>query len=71
MAILQTAERSSHLDPSENVIYQRHLIAYKEAAKLRLNNFSTPTYLYKAGITALDLGKGKEALDLFKQLKDN
>ena len=31
MGILQTAERSSHLDPSENVIYQRHLIAYKEA----------------------------------------
>jgi len=34
MAILQTAERSSRLDPSENVIYQRHLIAYKEAAKI-------------------------------------
>ena len=34
MSILQTAERSSHLDPSENVIFQRHLIAYKEAAKL-------------------------------------
>ena len=34
MGILQTAERSSHLDPSENVIYQRHLIAYKEAANL-------------------------------------
>ena len=34
MGILQTAERSSHLDPSENVIYQRHLIAYKEAAKV-------------------------------------
>ena len=34
MGILQTAERSSHLDPSENVIYQRHLIAYKQAAKL-------------------------------------
>ncbi len=33
-SILQTAERSSHLDPSENVIFQRHLIAYKEAAKL-------------------------------------
>ena len=33
MGILQTAERSSHLDPSENVIYQRHLVAYKEAAK--------------------------------------
>ena len=34
MGILQTAERSSHLDPSENVMYQRHLIAYKEAAKI-------------------------------------
>jgi len=33
-SILQTAERSSHLDPSENVIFKRHLIAYKEAAKL-------------------------------------
>ncbi|HIG31871.1 MAG TPA: class I SAM-dependent methyltransferase [Flavobacteriales bacterium] len=32
--MLQTAERSSHLDPSENVIYQRHVIAYKEAAKI-------------------------------------
>ena len=34
MGILQTAERSSHLDPSDNVIFQRHLIAYKEAANL-------------------------------------
>ena len=31
---MQTAERSSHLDPSENVIFQRHMIAYKQAAKL-------------------------------------
>ena len=34
MAIIQTAERSSQSDPSENVIFQRHLIAYKGAAKL-------------------------------------
>ena len=34
MGILHTAERSSGLDPSENVIYQRHIIAYKEAAKI-------------------------------------
>ena len=34
MGILQTAERSSQLDSSENVIFQRHLIAYKEAAKI-------------------------------------
>ena len=33
MGILQTAERSTHLDPSENVVFQRHLVAYKEAAK--------------------------------------
>ena len=32
--ILQTAERSSHLDPSENVIFQRHLKAYKHCANL-------------------------------------
>ena len=34
MGILQTAERSTYLDPSENVIFQRHLVAYKEAAKI-------------------------------------
>ena len=33
-SILQTAERSSNLDPSENVIFQRHLIAYKHCANL-------------------------------------
>ena len=31
---IQTAERSSHLDPSENVIFQRHMVAYNQAAKL-------------------------------------
>jgi ubiquinone/menaquinone biosynthesis C-methylase UbiE len=34
MGILQTAERSSQLDPSENVIFQRHMIAYMETAKI-------------------------------------
>lgn len=33
MGILHTAERSTHLDPSENVIFQRHMIVYKETAK--------------------------------------
>jgi len=32
--MVQTAERSSHLDPSENVIFQRHMIAYNEASKI-------------------------------------
>ena len=35
MGILQTAERSSATDSSENVVFQRHLIAYKaKTAKL-------------------------------------
>ena len=34
MGILQTAERSTHSDPSENVVFQRHLVAYKQAAKI-------------------------------------
>tara|TARA_B100001113_G_C21092900_1_gene615195 strand:+ start:302 stop:1078 length:777 start_codon:yes stop_codon:yes gene_type:complete len=34
MGILHTAERSTNLDASENVVFQRHLIAYKEAAKI-------------------------------------
>ena len=46
MGILQTAERSSNLDPSENVVFQRHLIAYKEAAKL-------------VGGTTLEIGCGE------------
>ena len=43
---------------------------YKEAANMRSNEYSAPTYLYKAGITALDLGKAKEALGLFNEIKD-
>ena len=44
---------------------------YKQAFKARNNNFSTPTYLYKAGIVALDLGKSKEALEFFKTVKND
>ena len=34
MTFFQTAQRSSHLDPSENVIFQRHRIAYVKTAKM-------------------------------------
>ena len=34
MGILHTAERSTDLDASENVVFQRHLVAYKEAVKI-------------------------------------
>ncbi len=38
MSMIQTAERSSGEDASENVIFQRHLIAYKKAAELVKKN---------------------------------
>ena len=34
MKVLQTAERVSHRDPSDNYVFQRSLLAYLEAAKL-------------------------------------
>jgi len=44
---------------------------YMQAANLKDNEFSTPTYLYKAGITALGLEEATKALDLFNKIKDN
>ena len=36
--VLQTAERVSSHEASDNVIFQRHLVAYNEAAKLIYGN---------------------------------
>jgi len=44
---------------------------YIQAANLRDTEFTTPTYLYKAGVTALNLGQASKALDLFNKIKDN
>lgn len=44
---------------------------YEDAAKMRKNEFTTPMFLYKAGITALDLGKTDAALTHFKNIKEN
>ena len=43
---------------------------YIEAANMRSNEYSTCTFLYKAGITALDLGRAKEALGFFNRIKE-
>ncbi|MGB1308970.1 MAG: tetratricopeptide repeat protein [Oceanihabitans sp.] len=43
---------------------------YLQAANLRNNTLTTPMYLYKAGITALDLGKANEALKYFTRIKE-
>ncbi|WP_317130621.1 tetratricopeptide repeat protein [Psychroserpens sp. NJDZ02] len=58
-AYAQTNEKSNALD------------YYKKAANLRQNEFSTPTYLFKAGVTALDMGDASEALELLNKIKDN
>ncbi len=42
---------------------------YLEAANLRDNNFSTPLFLFKAGNTALEIGKYSKALDIFNRIK--
>ncbi|GAA3783005.1 hypothetical protein GCM10022271_14130 [Corallibacter vietnamensis] len=44
---------------------------YEEAAKMRTNEFTTPMYVFKAGVIALELGKADKALTYFKDIKDN
>lgn len=44
---------------------------YKEAANIRNNEFTTPMYLNKAGLIALELGNAKEALGYFETIKND
>lgn len=44
---------------------------YEQASKLRKNDFTTPMYLYKAGVIAMELGKADKALTYFKDIKEN
>ncbi|PKP14155.1 MAG: hypothetical protein CVU08_01735 [Bacteroidetes bacterium HGW-Bacteroidetes-3] len=44
---------------------------YVKAAELKDNNFSTPLFLFKAGNTAMELGKFPKALELFERIKNN
>ncbi len=43
---------------------------YVDAAAMKVNDFTTPTYLYKAGTVALQIGKNADALKYFKRIKD-
>lgn len=43
---------------------------YKKAADLVDSKFFTPLYLFKAGNTALELGKYDEALQMFERIKN-
>lgn len=44
---------------------------YVKAAKMRDNKLTAPTYYYKAGVIALELGKASEALGYFNTIKEN
>jgi len=43
---------------------------YVQAVKMRNNDFTTPMYLYKAGVIALQLGEYSQALKYFKRIKE-
>ncbi|WP_209399581.1 tol-pal system YbgF family protein [Pseudozobellia sp. WGM2] len=43
---------------------------YDKALKHSDNSFTAPKFLYKAGVTALDLGQKEKALQYFQQIKD-
>ncbi len=51
--------------------YSSALNHYKDALSLNTNDFSTPKFLYKAGVTALELGDQSVATSYFDQLKSN
>ena len=42
---------------------------YLSAANLKDNNFTTPIFLFKAGNTAMDLGRFDKALEIFNRIK--
>jgi tetratricopeptide (TPR) repeat protein len=44
---------------------------YVKAANKKENNFTTPLFLYKAGLTAMELKKFDKAASLFTKIKEN
>ena len=47
------------------------LLSYDKASSLEENIFTTPKYLYKAGLLSLRLGEKKTALEYFKKIKSD
>lgn len=47
------------------------LLSYEKATSLNENNFTTPKYLYKAGLLSIRLGKNKAASKYFKKIKND
>ena len=44
---------------------------YVQAAQLKSNDYTTPMYLYKAGMIGLKLGNNAKALEFFNQIKSD
>ena len=44
---------------------------YVQAANDKTNNYTTPMYLYKAGVIGLKIGKNAKALEYFKTIKSD
>jgi tetratricopeptide (TPR) repeat protein len=44
---------------------------YVQAAELRTNDYTTPLYLFKAGVVGLKIGKQSQALSFFKTIKSD
>lgn len=44
---------------------------YVKAAETNKNNFTTPKFLYKAGLLAMDLNRDDKALEFFTQIQDD
>lgn len=51
--------------PAEGLSY------YEQAFRHNDNDFTTPKFLYKAGITALELGENDKALGYFNRIKED
>ena len=43
---------------------------YEKALSHSTNEYTTPKFLYKAGVTALELGQNQKALQYFQRIKD-
>ena len=50
---------------------KKALLSYDKASSFEENIFTTPKYLYKAGLLSLRLGEKKTALEYFKKIKSD
>jgi len=49
---------------------EKALASYKAAIGQSDNSFTTPKYLFKAGLLSSSLGQNKDALDYFKRIEE-